>query len=565
MKLKKIDKLVFQAFLGPFILTFVVVVFILLTTQMLRYLDEIFGKGIGLDVFGQFVFHFSIFQTPVAFPLSVMLASLIAFGNLGEHSELTAVKSAGISLTRALMPIFLFVILLSASAFYSNSKLVPRSALKAYSLLYDIRQKKPTLDIKEGVFYGGIDNFRIKVGKRYPDGQSLKSLVIYDHSKGLGNTDVILADSGQMYTILNDRYLKLELFNGNFYSEEAPQRRAVSQPETIKPFNRTSFEHSEMVFDLSIFDLKRTKEELFATNRLMRDYGQLSIDIDSLTKEIYDSRLTYYQSANRYFYYYKENNNVLIPEDLQAYSHVKDSLVTLASDTLQEDTDRQDQDKIIFKYIDVKEVEELINDPEWEAEKPEPDSLRVVQVKQVSELTSEEVDTIVATVNLALEKNGEWKKVYKNAVSLTRQMKSKSSVTKNREASLIRNHNIFSIQYNKMIATAFACMTMFLIGAPLGAIIKKGGLGFPVLISIIFFIIYYVISLAAEKQARQDLLDPLLAVWVPNIILLPIGLFFLKQARKDARLLEADYYLVAVDKLKSWFKRNNSAESTNAG
>ena len=213
MRLKKIDKLVFQAF-------------------------------IGLDVLGQFIFHFSVFQTPFAFPLSVMLASLIAFGNLGEHSELTAVKSAGISLTRAMMPIFLFVIVLSGVAFYSHGTLVPQSALKAYSLLYDIRQKKPTLDIKEGVFYGGIDNFRIKVNKRYPDGKTLKGLVIYDHSKGLGNTDVILADSGQMYTILNDRYLKLELFNGNFYSEEA-QRRAVNRPEIIKPFNRTNFDRGK--------------------------------------------------------------------------------------------------------------------------------------------------------------------------------------------------------------------------------------------------------------------------------------------------------------------------------
>ena len=151
LRLKKIDKLVLQAFLGPFVLTFLVVVFILLVTQMLRYLNEIFGKGIGIEVLGQFIFHFSVFQTPVAVPLAVMLASLIAFGNLGEHSELTAIKGAGISLSRVMLPIFMLVLIISAGAFYSNSYLVPHSALKAYSLLYDIRQKKPTLDIKEGV------------------------------------------------------------------------------------------------------------------------------------------------------------------------------------------------------------------------------------------------------------------------------------------------------------------------------------------------------------------------------------------------------------------------------
>ena len=135
---------------------------------------------------------------------------------------------------------------------------------------------------------------------------------------------------------------------------------------------------------------------------------------------------------------------------------------------------------------------------------------------------------------------------------MSRQMKSKSSVTTNRKDSLIRTYNIFSIQYHKIIATAFACFTMFLIGAPLGSIIKKGGLGFPVLISIIFFIVYYVISLAAEKQARQDLMEPIVAVWIPNIILIPIGLFFLRKARKDARLFDADYYLVVFDKVKTW-------------
>ena len=560
VRLKKIDKLVFKSFLGPFVLTFVVVVFILLTTQMLRYLDEIFGKGIGLDVLGQFIFHFSVFQTPVAFPLSVMLASLIAFGNLGEHSELTAVKGAGISLTRVMMPIFLFVIALSGLAFYSNSSMVPDSALKAYSLLYDIRQKKPTLDIKEGVFYGGIDNFRIKVDKRYPDGKSLKGLVIYDHSKGLGNTDVILADSGLMYTIMGDRYLKFELFNGNFYSEEA-ERRTVNRSKEIKPFNRTKFERSEMIFDLSIFDLKRTKEELFATNRLMRDYSQLKVDIDSLNKEKFDSRLSYFTSTERYFPYYKENKNVIIPEDLRAFQMIKDSLTNLVRDTVDGDIDDY---HMVFKQIDLTKVDELIEKPEIIPKRVTLDSVRIKQVAKVEKLTDEEVAAIVAKVRKHYDDNGNWGTIYKSSVGLTRQMKSKSSVQKNQDISLTRNLDIFSIQYYKMVSTAFACLTMFMIGAPLGAIIKKGGLGIPVLVSIVFFIIYYVISLAAEKQARQNLLDPLLAVWVPNLILMPIGLFFLRQARKDARLLEADYYLVAIDNFRIWFssfwtKPNNAS------
>src|SRR6187402_3179478 len=166
--MKKIDKLVLKAFIGPFILTFLVVVFILLMQHMLKYFDDIIGKGLGMDVIGQLLFYFAIFMTPVAMPLAVLLSSLIAYGNLGEHFELTAVKSAGFSLTRTLLPIFFFVVALTVVAFYVNNNLVPKAALEAYSLLYDIKQKKPALDLREGSFYQGIPDMSIKVNKKYP-------------------------------------------------------------------------------------------------------------------------------------------------------------------------------------------------------------------------------------------------------------------------------------------------------------------------------------------------------------------------------------------------------------
>ena len=151
--MKKIDKLIISSFLGPFFLTFLVVVFILLTQHMLKYFDDIVGKDLGMDVLGQLLFYFAVFMTPIAMPLAVLLSSLMTFGNLGEHFELTAIKSAGISLLRALLPIFVFVLGLTVFAYYSNNYFVPKAALEAYSLLYDIKQKKPALDLKEGSFY----------------------------------------------------------------------------------------------------------------------------------------------------------------------------------------------------------------------------------------------------------------------------------------------------------------------------------------------------------------------------------------------------------------------------
>jgi len=515
---------------------------------MLRYMNEIFGKGIGIDVLGQFIWHFSVFQTPVAIPLSVMLASLIAFGNLGEHSELTAVKGAGISLSRALLPIFIFVLFVSGGAFYSNSYLVPKSALKAYSLLYDIRRKKPTLDIKEGVFYSGLDNFRIKVTEKNPDGKTLKGLIIYDHSKGMGNTDVIVADSGMMYTIMDERYLKLELFDGNYYSEEVSSIN-FNRRTKVKPFNRTRFDKTEMVFDLSIFDLKRTKEELFSTDRFMRNFGQLSMDIDSMQKDIYDIRYEFFRVGQTYFTYHKSIQVVQYPPEVKAYGILRDSLLKVAGDT----TDRS-VPASVNRFINKSGIEAVLKNQKALSKSNIQDSVRNQVINKYVNTGEEDYRTARQKVDAHYNESKNMDKVYNTAIALARQMKSKASVSKNRLTHQVRERKIFIIQYQKLSANALACIIMFLIGAPLGAIIKRGGLGIPVLISIIFFIIYYVIGMAAEKQSRQGMMDPVLAGWLPNIVLLPIGLFSLKQARKDARILELDYYLVQFENVKRWLR-----------
>src|SRR5687767_7037045 len=224
--MRKIDKLVLKAFIGPFIMTFLVVVFILLMQHMLKYFDDIIGKDLGWSVVGQLLFYFAIFMTPVAMPLAVLLSSLIAFGNLGEHFELTAIKSSGISLLRTLQPIFFFVLVLTGLAFYANNYLVPKAALEAYSLLYDIKQKKPALELREGSFYNGIDDISIKVDKKFPEDEAaLKGVIVYDHRQNDGNKKVMVADSGRMYTVLNERYLKFELFNGYDYSEGLSEQK----------------------------------------------------------------------------------------------------------------------------------------------------------------------------------------------------------------------------------------------------------------------------------------------------------------------------------------------------
>ncbi|TRX51744.1 LptF/LptG family permease [Fulvivirga sp. M361] len=601
--MKKIDKLILSSFLGPFFLTFLVVVFILLTQHMLKYFDDIVGKDLGWDVLAQLFFHFAVFMTPISIPLAILLSSLMTFGNLGEHFELTAIKSAGISLLRALLPIFIFVLALTVLAFYSNNYFVPKSALEAYSLLYDIKQKKPALDLKPGAFYNGIPDFSIKVNKRNEDGKRLEDIIIYDHRNENGNKKVTLADSGAMYTILNDRYLKLELFSGNFYfenSSEAGSNRRKSKKETL---SRSSFSRSEYVLDLSSFGLDRTDQSLFEGNRIMRNVSQLTTDIDSMKGRILDRRAKVFSEAPYAFYFHMRDDTIELPEYLRMHQEQKDSLeleklraeirkyeekdslMKLEEEASSEKLTKyssDEQDKIAENKARIEELEarkklrlskaaKLNASPDLVLKGNSPDNPKIVaplvdvemleSMAKKDSLANDSSKTALEVVEELIIMEPDLKTV-QSALSLSRQAKSKLQTSNTTIKKMKYEQNVFAVQFHKILANSVACIIMFLIGAPLGAIIKRGGLGVPVLMSIIFFIIFYVISMTGEKWAKQDVIDPLIGMWAANGILFPIGLLFLRQARNDARLFDADFYNVIIERVKSWYNRKKSKASS---
>jgi len=521
--MKKLDKLVIKSFIGPFFLTFFVVVFILLVVHITKYFDELVGKDLGIDVFVELFFYFGLFNTPAALPLAILLSSLMTFGNLGEHFELTAVKSAGVSLIRIMMPIFIFVLIITVAAFYSNNYLVPQAALNAYSLIYDIRQKKPALDIKAGTYYNGIPNYSIKVKEKSPDGKGLKDLIIYNHADGIGNVDLTLADSGTMYTFLDDRYLKFELYNGTNYREAEFDSRKALQNDKISPLTRTHFDKSEMIFDLSSFDLKRTRKELFSSDRLTRNYSELAIDVDSIYKDLLKIRYEIFRQSSSYFlFHFRNKDKIKIPAILENYKVIYDSLQKVQREEEGEPTNL----KILTK--------ESKNN----------------QTGEIAELSENDLNAIDQRFSsLDVKKNA-----IKTSLNITRQLKNSFNSQNSRLNFQGRQYRVFQLQKSKMITQAIACITMFLIGAPLGAIIKRGGLGVPVIISILFFIIFYVTTITGEKWIKQDSIEVYKGVWMANAILFPIGLFFLRQARADARLFDADFYLVIISKVKNWYR-----------
>jgi lipopolysaccharide export system permease protein len=575
--MKKLDKLILGSFLGPFLLTFIVVDFILLTVNMLKYFDEIFGKGLGFWIYMELIGYFVISISPMALPLAVLLSSLMTFGNLGEHFELTAIKSSGISLLRALRPIGVFVIVLSFAAYLSNNYLVPKVNLKTFSLLYDIRMKSPSLDIKAGVFYDGIPGYSIKVNEKVGE-YGLKDILIYNHSAGTsGNLDVTLADSGRMEPFFSENYMKLSLYHGINYHEEKQSRGIAEKPVE---FNRTSFDTNEIVFDLNnTFKLNRTAEDAWSTNRSIKNISQIKLGLDSIGTLVNDKLFQNYQSSESIYPFFSRDRKFKPAADILERKILDDSIrmqkmkrerelidsLGRVNELAQKDTSAVVTDNPEEKTLAITGDLALSNSNSVIASNKNStsDSLfllpKMKKETKVAELGSNQKvvpKTVVKVPRTATLTDKERAKIdslvtnrgyNKNAIIMAlnnaRSLKNNFGRYNTEIDNFQRDYRRFQIAWYQKYTQAFACFAMFLIGAPLGAIIKKGGLGMPVLISIIFFIVYYMLTITGEKWAKEGISDPLFGTWFSNLCLLPFGLFFVRQARKDARLFESDFYL----------------------
>jgi lipopolysaccharide export system permease protein len=467
---KIFSRLLLRAFLGPFALTFLIVLFVLVMQFLWVYIDDLVGKGLEWYIISEVLFYASASFVPLALPLAILLASIMTFGNLGEFYELTAIKSAGISLWRFTLPLTFFIVLVSVGAFYFSNTLLPVSRLKFHSLLYDIQQKKPALSIKEGLFYTDIENYAIRVGSKSDDNQQLQDVLIYDHTAGRGNTMVIVAKSGQMKQSTDERYLTLKLYDGYSY-EEMP---AKDGNYYRRPHMRTSFKEQEIHFDLSAFSLKRSDEELFKEYYSMLNIKQLDHAIDSLEGD-YRKRNVELVEIVRNFYQFKNDSTfVAMPAA---------PLSSFASKPLLEQVPENDRQDVLRDAIN-----------------------NVQGIKGYTSMRARELD--------------------------------------GRRTMLNRHY----LELHRKFALSFACFVLFLIGAPLGAIIRRGGLGLPMLFCIVLFLIYHVISMTSEKLARDSLVNVHLAMWISSLVLLPVGLFLTVKANNDSRLFDAGSYL-------RWFKR----------
>ncbi len=442
--------------------------FILLMLFLFKYIDDLIGKGFEWYVILELLMYASATNVAMALPLAVLLSSIMTFGSLGENYELVAIKSAGISLRRAMYPLIILIGMLSVAAFLFSDYMLPVANLKMGSLLWDVRNQKAAFLINEGIFNNSIPGYSIRVEKKDADGQTLHGVVIYDRMNPNGNVNVVMAKEGKMFKTADDSYLILKLKDGIRYEESSSD----GSYNPRQRFTRSKFKETEQKFDLSGFKMQRTDENLFKSNYAMMNMKQLSYYRDSIAFQSDSNRQTVYQALK---YRYK-----ILEIDTQAKPAKKGSL----------------KSGDILTYLPVKDRSRIYG-------------MATEQVRGVRDILS-----------------------------------SKTLLDAD-YASKIRN---FIVEYHKKISLAVSCLVLFFIGAPLGAIIRKGGLGLPVVVSVIFFLIYHIISTIGEKYAKEGSISPVLGIWIAVIVLSPLGAFLTYKASVDSVLFDAELY-------KQWLKK----------
>jgi lipopolysaccharide export system permease protein len=464
-----------------FVMAFGICLFIVLMQFLWKYVDEMVGKGLGIDVLGEFFFYAALSSVPMSLPLAVLFASVMVFGSLGEHFELQAMKASGIALPRTMKPLIVFLCFVSAGSFYFQNNIIPSSQVKMYTLLYSMKMKSPELEIPEGVFCSEIEGYGIYVREKESDGL-LRDMMIYDYSQGFSNVQVTVADSGRLKMSTDKRHLVLQLYHGESFENLRKQNRTTNSAETV-PYRKETFGGKELLIAFDA-NFNRASESLMQNRYIGKDLSSLQATIDSVTARLDSIKGEY--SRQIYGASYRK------------------SLREYAADIV---SDRQ-------KNLSLR-AEDIDFDKMYEARHPGARLSLLNQAKSSLERTGNEY-----TFN--------------------------SAVLISEERELRRHH----VEMHKKFTLSLACLVFFFIGAPLGAIIRKGGLGMAVIISVSLFIFYYVIDHAGATLATNGMWLPCQGMWLSSAVLFPLGMFLSFKAAHDSVLLDGEVY---ADKLKKIF------------
>lgn len=472
-------------------MTFFIVLFVLLMQFLWRYVGDLVGKGLEFKVLGEMVFYASFALLPFAFPLAMLLASIMTFGALGENYELVAMKASGISLFRIMRPLIVIAILITGVAFYFSNNVLPITNMRFSTLLSGIKSQRPEMMLQPGVFTNEMDGYSIKVGNKNSKTKMLYDFLIYDHTEMNGNEHVIVADSGVLKMTEDKRYMVLHLFHGENYIELKSEDR---KKEDNHPYQRIRFDEQTIRQEVRGFDLKRRDESVFKNWYRMLNISELSMMEDTL----YDD---YCNQLRNYMMQISVNPTV--------------------SKKMPNLTARHDSLKLDIRIIG---GDSIFNFDEYFA--------------GIDKLAKVDI------IDKAIE----------NARNIVQNVSINQGQLYLRKKTL----NKYKMEWHKKFTLSFAVLIFFFIGAPLGAIIRKGGLGMPVVVSILLFILYYIISISGEKTAREDIWGMFNGMWISSYIFLLVGIWLTYKAATDASVMSAETYAKFFSHLKlgKYFRKN---------
>lgn len=466
LRLKKLDIFVLKSFMLLFAGTFFICLFIFMMQFLWKYVDELVGKGLELDILAQFFFLSALTLIPLSLPLAILLAALMTFGNFGERYELLSMKAAGIPLLRIMRPIAVMCLILGLTSFYFQNVIGPKAQKQLWTLLVSMKQKSPEVDIPEKVFYSDIEGYNIYVNKKDRETGILKDVLIYNFSDGFENARIIWAEEGKLELTADKKHLYLHLYNGELFENLKSQN--IDSKNV--PYRRETFIEKHSLID---FDAEFNMVDGSFLNRRsdIKNMNELTATIDSLT--------TYTDSVGRAMY-----------NEIMASTY--------------KNTDLSKSDSIKIKeqnltYINTDSIFRSLS-------------------------SDEKLKTLSSTERRMSSISSDWSM--------------KSFVTQDNDKS-IRSH---TSDWHKKITLSFACVFFFFIGAPLGAIIRKGGLGMPVVISVLMFILYYIIDSGATRVAKSGEMNIILGTWMSSLVLAPLGAFLTYKSNKDSVVFNIDVY-----------------------
>ena len=470
-------------FLGLFLATLFICIFILLMQFVWMHVQDLVGKGLALTVLAEFFVYAVATVVPLALPLAILLSSLISFGNLGEKFELTAMKAAGISLFRIMRPLTISIAFIAVGAFFFSNNVLPKAQMKLWALIFSLRQKSPELSIPVGEFYGGIDGINIYVRQKDPVDGTLYNVMIYDYTNGFHNSSVTVADTGRLYFTEDKKYLLLRLYSGESFENLSKKEQQATGTTSI-PYRRETFSMKQVLLDFDS-EFSRYDESVLEDQHVSKNVVELVHSIDSVQRSAEEQ--SHAQStqmvANHYFGRERKEGRVLIPVEPQ---------------------------------------ERRAYDPE----------------ELFRNMTTEQK---LSAMRVARERAQNYRdQIDYNAILLDDSQR------------YIRRHEI---ELYRKFTLAFACLIFFFIGAPLGAIIRKGGLGAPVVISVVLFIIYYIIDNTGYKMAREAIWPCWTGMWLSSFVLLPIGIFLTYKAATDSALFNPEAWLREYERIKKETKQ----------